>query len=238
MTPSQRIIALSERWLEIAKASGPTEPPPEEAFDLWYAILNLVISNGPKLTKGVRAQLKKNRKATEERPAFQELEAKPWKLALTFLKHPKDFNSMLQDEVTLHLDSELPEYRLTMIELAWVLRKFLQEAEALAHLLCNISDGEDFAEESIGLAYLLLDAKPKVLIDFLNIAKPADAQKHAELIREIETIGTERFVAHFKALNDNIEALITAPQLSLKALDAESDLLSPPKMTPTNIAQI
>ena len=146
MTPSQKIVALSERWLEIAKASGPTEPPPEEAFDLWYAILSLVISNGPKLTKGVRAQLKENLKATGNRPAFQELEAKPWKLALTVLKHPKDFNSTLRDEVTIHLDSELPEYRLTMIELAWVLRKFLQDTEALAHLLCNISDGGDFAE--------------------------------------------------------------------------------------------
>ena len=217
MTPSQRIIALSEQWLEIAKASGPDEPPPEEVFDLWYAILSLVISNGPKLTKGARAQLKKNLKATEERPAFQDLEAKPWKLALTFIKHPKDFNSTLHDEVTLHLDSGLPEYRLTMIEIAWVLRKFLQDTEALAHLLCNISDGGDFAEESIGLAYLLLGAKPKVLVDYLKIANPADAQKHADLIREIETIGTERFVAHFKALNDNVEALITAPQLSLTA---------------------
>ena len=208
MTPSQRIIALSEQWLEIAKASGPDEPPPEEVFDLWYAILSLVISNGPKLTKGARAQLKKNLKATGNRVAFQELEAKPWKLALTVLKHPKNFNSTLRDEVTLHLDSELPEYRLTMIELAWVNHASLDKTEALARLLCNISDDGDYADESVGLAYLLLDAKPKVLIDFLKIAKPADAQKHAELIREIETIGTERFVAHFKALNDNVEALI------------------------------
>ena len=208
MTPSRKIVALSERWLEIAKASGPTEPPPEEAFDLWYAILSLVIAKGPTLTKGVRAQLNENLKATKDRPAFQELEAKPWKLALTFIKHPKDFNSTLHDEVTLHLDSGLPEYRLTMIEIAWVLRKFLQDTEALAHLLCNISDGGDFAEESIGLAYLLLGAKPEVLVDYLKIANPADAQKHADLIREIETIGTERFVAHFKALNDNVEALI------------------------------
>ena len=79
MTPSQRIIALSERWLAFAKESDPAKPPPEEAFDLWYAILSLVISNGPKLTKGVRAQLKENLKATGNRPAFQELEAKPWK---------------------------------------------------------------------------------------------------------------------------------------------------------------
>jgi hypothetical protein len=208
MTPSQKIIALSERWLAYAKASGSDEPPPEEAFDLWYAILNLVISNGPKLTKGVRSQLKENLKATENRPAFQELEAKPWKLALTFLKHPKDFKSTLHDEVTIHLDSELPEYRLTMIELAWIHRASLDKTEALARLLCNINEDGDYADESVGLAYLLLDAKPKVLIDFLKIAKPNDAQKHAELIREIEIIGTERFVAHFKALNDNVEALI------------------------------
>ena len=97
MTPSQEIIALSDRWLEIAKASGPTEPPPEEAFDFWYAILRLVLSNRSKLTKGVRVQLKENLKATGNRPAFQELEAKPWKLALTVLKHPKDFNSTLRD---------------------------------------------------------------------------------------------------------------------------------------------
>ena len=208
MTPSQKIIALSERWLEIAKASGPTEPPPEEAFDFWYAILNLVISNGPKLTKGVRAKLKENLKATEDRPAFQELEAKPCKLALTFLKHPKDFKSTLHDEVTIHLDSEFPEYRLTMIELAWVFHASLNTSDALARLLCNISDDGDYADESVGLAYLLLGAKPKVFIDFLKIARPADAQKHAGLIREIETIGTERFDAHFKALNDNVEALI------------------------------
>jgi hypothetical protein len=208
MTPSQKVIALSERWLEIAKASGPTEPPPEEAFDFWYAILRLVLSNRSKLTKGVRAQLKENLKATRNRPAFQELEAKPWNLALTFLKHPKDFKSTLHDEVTIHLDSELPEYRLTMIELAWVHHASLDKTEALVRLLCNINDDGDYADESVGLAYLLLDAKPKVLIDFLKIAKPADAQKPAELIREIETIGTERFVAHFKALNYNVEALI------------------------------
>jgi hypothetical protein len=208
MTPSQKIIALSERWMETAKASGPTEPPPEEAFDFWYAILRLILANRSKLTKGVRAQLKENLKATGNRPAFQELEAKPWKLALTFIKHPKGFKSTLHDEVTLHLDSEFPEYRLTMIEIAWVLRKYLQDTEALAHLLCNISDGGDFAEESIGLAYLLLGAKPKVLVDYLKIANPADPQKHVDLIREIETIGTGRFVAHFKALNDNVEALI------------------------------
>jgi hypothetical protein len=208
MTPSQKIIALSERWLAFAEASDPTEPPPEEAFDLWYAILSLVISNGPKLTKGVRAQLKENLKATGSRPAFQELEAKPWKLALTFLKHPKDFKSTLHDEVTIHLDSELPEYRLTMIELAWVFHASLNATDALARLLCNVSNNDEYAEESIGLAYHLLKNDPKVLVEYLKIATPVDAQKHAELIREIKTTGTERFVAHFKALNDNVEALI------------------------------
>jgi hypothetical protein len=227
MTPSQKIIALSERWLAYAKASGSDEPPPEEAFDLWYAILNLVISNGPKLTKGVRSQLKENLKATENRPAFQELEAKPWKLALTVLKHPKDFNSTLRDEVTIHLDSELPEYRLTMIELAWVFHASLNATDALARLLCNISNNDEYAEESIGLAYRLLKNDPKVLVEYLKIATPVDAQKHDERIRDIETNGPTKFGAHFKALNDNVEALINGPQLSLKALDVESDLLSP-----------
>ena len=223
MTPSQKIIALSERWLEIAKASGPTEPPPEEAFDLWYAILNLVISNGHKLTKGVRAQLKKNLKATEERPAFQKLEAKPWKLALAVLRHPNAFKDTLHDEVTIYLDSEFPEYRLTMIELAWVFHASLNATDALARLLCNISNNDEYAEESIGLAYRLLKNDPKVLVEYLKIATPVDAQKHDERIRDIETNGPTKFGAHFKALNDNVEALITDPQLPLKVLDVEAD---------------
>ena len=227
MTPSQNIIALSERWLAFAKASDPTEPPPEEAFDLWYAILSLVISNGPKLTKGVRAQLKANLKATGNRAAFQELEAKPWKLALAVLRHPNAFKDTLHDEVTIHLDSEIPEYRLTMIELAWVFHASLNATDALARLLCNISNNDEYAEESIGLAYRLLKNDPKVLVEYLQIATPVDAQKHDERIRDIETNGPTKFGAHFKALNDNVEALITGPQSSLKALDVESDLLSP-----------
>ena len=227
MTPSQNIIALSERWLAFAKASDPTEPPPEEAFDLWYAILSLVISNGPKLTKGVRAQLKANLKATGNRAAFQELEAKPWKLALAVLRHPNAFKDTLHDEVTIHLDSEIPEYRLTMIELAWVFHASLNATDALARLLCNISNNDEYAEESIGLAYRLLKNDPKVLVEYLQIATPVDAQKHDERIRDIETNGPTKFGTHFKALNDNVEALITGPQSSLKALDVESDLLSP-----------
>ena len=227
MTPSQKIIALSERWLEIAKASGPTEPPPEEAFDFWYAILRLILSNRSKLTKGVRAQLKENLKATGNRPAFQEMEAKPWKLGLAVLRHPNVFKDTLRDEVTIHLNAELPEYRLTMIELAWVFHASLNATDALARLLCNISNNDEYAEESIGLAYHLLKNDPKVLVEYLRIANPVDAQKHAERIHEIETNGPAKFGTHFKALNDNVGALITAPQLSLKALDVESDLLSP-----------
>ena len=124
------------------------------------------------------------------------------------LRHPNAFKDTLHEEVTIHLDSELPEYRLTMIELAWVFRASLNATDALARLLCNISNNDEYAEESIGLAYRLLKNDPKVLVEYLKIATPVDAQKHDERIRGIETNGPTKFGAHFKTLNDNVEALI------------------------------
>lgn len=186
------------------------DPLSAELDDLSRACLLLAESHGVRLVDRTLAALQQCLAAVQGRGWWDGL---PWRLALEGVEPARGADALAQLSADLtHPNSSI---RLWMMELAWCVRRRLDQPSARQSLLKNVADTLGYCGAALGLAAALCPTEE----DFWSAAsayQPEDfADQYANRIQQAHEQGLAIFQLRFQKMELRCRRLIEAAVLDL-----------------------
>lgn len=212
--PAERVfLQLARRWREGFADVVPDHAPPRAVDELALAAVLLAREHGAVFTEVAWQQAQANIALAETR-SVSWMDRLPWRLA-TAARMPDPGRGGACEELICCLDHHTSALRIWTMELAWMVRPWLERETALPRLLKNVADTLAGVEIAWGLAGELFAARDEFHAAAEDWQPEEFAEQHAERVTSLKDQGLTATQASFWKTESACRRLIAETAISV-----------------------